>query len=94
MGVHIEKIRKPVVGYDLSKLLDKKFPEGSRVDMEWRGNDLTMVTDKEGRVTTLFMGKRKKGGGIYGERYTRKTKIKEGKLVYRWECQGKISGKL
>ena len=80
------------IGKELEKKLSKTYEPSSTIDLKFKGNDLTIVTNKEGEAVTLFIGKRKENNAIVGERYSRRiVKDKEGKIIKsHWDNQGRI----
>ncbi len=80
------------IGAELEKKLSKIYEPSTTLDLKFKGNDLTIVTNKEGEAVTLFIGKRKENNAIAGERYSRRiVKDKDGKILKsHWDNQGKI----
>lgn len=80
------------IGTELEKKLSKLYEPSSTLDLKFKGNDITIVTNKEGEAVTLFIGKRKDNNIITGERYSRRIiKDKEGKIIKsHWDNQGRV----
>ncbi|MBC3538539.1 hypothetical protein ACFSC6_17610 [Rufibacter sediminis] len=78
----------------LEAKLSKTYAPDSRVDDVFAGNDLTFITDQQGRAVTLFIGKRRPDGSISGERYVRRLKFEADGVTLKashWENKGKVS---
>jgi hypothetical protein len=73
-----EKIRRGL-GKELLAKLDKIYKPSSRFDLEFKGNDITFLTNQSGEPMVLYIGKRKEDGDIAGVMYSRR--IKNGKMV-------------
>ena len=80
------------IGAELEKKLSKIYEPSTTLELTFKGNDLTIVTNKEGEAVTLFIGKRKENNAIAGERYSRRiVKDKDGKIIKsHWDNQGRI----
>lgn len=80
------------IGAILEKKLSKIFEPSSNIDLSFKGNDLTILTNEQGEAVTLFIGKRKNNGNISGERYARRlVKDENGKIIKsHWDNKGKI----
>lgn len=80
------------IGAELEKKLSKLYEPSSTIEATFKGNDITILTNKDGEAVTLFIGKRKENNAIAGERYSRRiVKDKEGKIIKsHWDNQGKI----
>jgi len=76
----------------LIKKLEKNFPPKSKIEEEFRGKDLAIVTNDLGEAVTLFIGQRKENGNIKGEHYVRRiVKDKAGKIIKsHWDNKGKV----
>jgi len=94
MEINFEKFRKTFSKTLLAKL-DKVYPASSRIDDSFRGNELTMITNAQGQVMRLYIGKRMPGGNIAGEYYIRQVKAMEGESIKssHWDKKGKVTGK-
>ena len=94
MEANFEKIRK-TFSKDLLTKLDKIYPASSRIDDNFRGNELTMITNTLGQVMRLYMGKRMPNGNIAGDYYIRQVKVMEGDTIKssHWDKKGKVTGK-
>ena len=88
-----EKIRKGL-STELLKKLDKIYKPSSSVDMVFKGNDLTFLTNELGEPIVLYIGKRKEDGDIVGEQYSRRIKRNEEGIIAQshWDNQGKVTG--
>lgn len=78
----------------LEEKLSKIYEPSSRIDDEFRGNDITFITNEKGEPVTLFIGKRREDGSIHGERYVRRIKqrTEQGTIEKsHWECKGKVT---
>lgn len=91
-SLNFEKIRNPGVGKPLEALLNKIYKPSSRIDMEFKGKDISFFTDENGVPMSLFLGKRKSNGDIAGNKFARRIKkIEDGKIKEsHWDNQGKI----
>lgn len=67
------------VSEDLQKKLGKKYESSARVEMKYKGYDLSYKTDEEGNAILLFIGKKTKQGTIKGERYAPHFKRRQGR---------------
>jgi hypothetical protein len=79
------------LGFNLLKILKKKYGSRQQIDRSFRGNDMTFVTDEEGNPVQLYIGKRREDGSIKGERYTRVLKKGPDGIVQKdhWDLKGK-----
>jgi hypothetical protein len=79
------------LGPDLLKIVSKVYEPGVVIERKFRGYDLAFKTDEDGNPVLLFIGKKKEGGTIRGQRYARRLmKNKEGKVVKdHWDDKGK-----
>lgn len=77
----------------LEKKLKQKLAASSLVEMKYKGNDLSVKTDAEGNAVMVFIGRRKPGGNIKGERYARRLlKSPSGETIKdHWELKGPAS---
>ena len=89
-----EKIRKGL-SKTLEAKLNKKYPPSSKIDDQFKGNDITFYTNEFGEPFNLFIGKRNDKGNIVGEFYSRRVKKREGEKIIQshWDNQGKVTGK-
>ena len=80
------------MGKSLLAKLNKIYKPDSAIDMRFRGNDMTFLTNEFGEPITLFIGKRTEDGSISGERYSRRIKQRvDGKITEsHWDNKGKI----
>ena len=62
------------LGAKLEAKLNKKYPPSSRIDEVFIGNDITILTNKEGEAVKLYIGERRENGAIKGEMYERREK--------------------
>jgi hypothetical protein len=78
---------------ELKKKLNKMYEPLSTVEFKFRGKDVIMIVDKEGRAIQFFIGKKSDNGKIRGERYSRKLiRDRLGNLVKdHWDRKGKSS---
>ena len=78
---------------ELIKKLGKIYEPSAMINMEFKGKDLAVKTDEEGRPILLFIGELTSAGTIKGERYARRLAFdREGKLIKdHWELKGKSS---
>ena len=76
---------------ELIKKLSKIYEPSAMINMEFKGNDIAVKTDDEGRPILLFIGKLTDAGTIRGERYARRLAFdREGKVIKdHWELKGK-----
>lgn len=90
--LNFQKTRKSGLGKTLEALMKKTYKPASRVDMTFKGKDLTFITNQNGEPITLFLGKRKENGDISGEMFSRRIKKLENGLIKEshWDNQGKI----
>ena len=81
------------LGDDLVKRINGSFEPSTTVSLRYRGQDLVLVTDRDGNAIQLFLGKADKDGIIKGDRYTRTLKYdRDGKRIKdHWERKGKAS---
>ncbi|MBX9853707.1 MAG: hypothetical protein K2X86_18335 [Cytophagaceae bacterium] len=79
------------MGKSLLAKLNKIYQPDARIDMRFRGNDLTFLTNELGEPVQLFIGKRNKEGNISGDRYSRRIKKRvQGKITEsHWDNKGK-----
>jgi len=76
------------------KILAKTYEPGSLIDTKFGRYDLSFKTDEEGRPILLFIGTRSENGDIVGDRYSRRLKIEDGKIVKdHWELKGKATAR-
>ncbi|WP_207432342.1 hypothetical protein [Sabulibacter ruber] len=78
----------------LEARLSKISQPDARIDDVFAGNDLTIITDKQGHAVTLFIGKRRPDGSINGERYVRRMKFEADGVTLKsshWEAKGKVT---
>ncbi len=77
----------------LEEKLSKMYPPDSRIDDQFRGNDITFITNDSGEAVTLYIGKRAEDGSIKGERYVRRIQREPDGAIRKshWECKGKVS---
>lgn len=81
-----------MIGEGVKKLLGKSYPASSIEETSYRGQDLAIKTDKEGRPVLLFIGKKVAPGKIRGERYVRTlVTTSDGKIKDHWEKKGKAA---
>jgi hypothetical protein len=75
----------------LLKKLAQIYAPDSLVDLQWRGQDLTIKTDEAGNAVLLFIGRRMEDGKIRGERYARRLLRDAGGAVIKdhWDAKGK-----
>ncbi len=75
----------------LLKKLAQRYTPGALLDLQWRGQDLTIKTDEAGNAILLFIGKRLEDGKIRGERYARRLlRDADGAVVKdHWDAKGK-----
>lgn len=80
------------LGEELVRKLEKLYLPKSQIDDNFKGNDLTFITNDLGEAITLFIGHRKDNGDIKGEHYVRKiVKDKSGKIIKsHWDNKGKV----
>lgn len=79
---------------DLEKKLAKKYAASARLEDDFRGKDITFITNEKGDPITLFIGKRNPDGSILGERYVRRLQYapdNQTVLKSHWELKGKVS---
>jgi len=77
----------------LEARLAKLYTPDATILDEFRGKDLTFITDPAGHVVTLFIGKRREDGSIAGERYVRRIQFEPDGVTIRkshWELKGKV----
>jgi hypothetical protein len=91
---NLEKIRK-TISISLQNKLNKLYPPSSRIDDQFRGIDITFITNERGEVMHLYIGRRMSGGDISGEHYVRQVKQRENNAISKshWDNKGKVSGK-
>lgn len=77
----------------LIKKLQAKFAASSMVDFTFHGKDVTVKTDSNGYAVLAFIGRKKAGGSIKGDRYSRTLIFKPDGSVLKdhWEMKGKAS---
>ena len=77
----------------LVKKLSQPFAPSTMVEMTFKGNDLSIKTDSDGRAILLFIGKRGEDGNVRGERYARRlVHDKDGVAIKdHWELKGKAT---
>lgn len=78
---------------DLLKKINKKFEPSTKISLRYKGNDLVLITDKDGNAVQLFMGNADEDGTIKGDRFARTMKYdREGQLTKdHWERKGKAT---
>lgn len=89
---NFEKIKKSGFGKTLEALMKKNYTPSTRVDMSFKGKELTILTNENGDPITLFIGKRRPNGDIAGDMYSRRIKkIENGQIKEsHWDNQGKV----
>jgi hypothetical protein len=78
---------------ELDKKLSKTYEPRATINDEFKGYDITFVTNENVEPILLFFGKRRPNGLITGERFTRTIKRQPGSLKIKsshWDNQGKI----
>ncbi len=78
----------------LEDKLAKIYAPATSHDAEFRGKDITFITNKVGEPITLFIGKRQPDGSIKGERYVRIIQYEADGITIRkshWELKGSVS---
>lgn len=92
VSLNREKIRRGM-GKALEAKMDKTYKPSSRIDMEFRGKDVTFYTNENGEPITLYIGRRKENGDIAGEVYSRRIKKRENGAIKEshWDNQGKVT---
>lgn len=91
---NIEKIKRSGLGEDLIKKLSKIYPPSKRIDDNFRGKDITFITNENGEPVTLYIGKRSEDGSIKGDLYTRKIiRSADGYSIEKshWDNKGRVS---
>jgi hypothetical protein len=93
MCVQAKKETMPI-NAKLEEKLSKCYAPSSRIDDQFRGKDITFITNELGEPVTLFIGKRREDGAISGERFVRRIKKRaENGIIEQshWENKGKVS---
>ena len=82
----------PKVGDKLATKLSKPFAPDTRIDDEFKGNDLTIFTNDNGDAMVLFIGERRPDGSIKGDRFARRlVRDENGKTVKNhWDYKGRV----
>ncbi|WP_205499661.1 hypothetical protein [Rufibacter psychrotolerans] len=78
----------------LEARLNKISSPSTRLEEQFAGKDLTIITDQQGHAVTLFIGKRQPDGSIKGERYVRRLKFAPDGVTLQsshWEAKGKVT---
>lgn len=78
----------------LEEKLAKIYTASATLDDEFRGKDITFITNKAGEPVTLFIGERQPDGSIKGQRYVRIIQYEPDGLTIRkshWELKGKAN---
>jgi hypothetical protein len=78
----------------LEARLAKPYATSTRIDDNFRGKEISFITDKDGQAVTLFIGKRNTDGSIAGERYARKIQYApDGQTIVKshWDNKGKVT---
>ena len=75
----------------LDKILSKTYEPSSRIDKNFNGKDITMITNEDGEPIRLYLGRRKENGEITGEKFVRKEKLVQGIKKTHWENKGRVS---
>ncbi|KAA5545062.1 hypothetical protein [Adhaeribacter rhizoryzae] len=78
----------------LEAKLAKPQTASARIDDNFRGKDITFITDKAGQAITLFIGKRNPDGSITGERYVRHLQYAPNGITViksHWDNKGKVT---
>lgn len=82
------------LGPKLIEKLNKVYAPDSRLDLNYHGKDLTLITNALGEPVTLFIGSRQEDGAISGERYVRKIiRDQNTNKIQRshWDLKGKVT---
>ena len=77
----------------LEQKLAKRYEPSSSIQDNFRGKDITFITNKAGDPITLYIGKRNPDGTIMGERYARKIQYAPDEdtiLKSHWDLKGKV----
>jgi hypothetical protein len=78
----------------LEAKLAKTYAAAAKIEDNFRGKDITFITDKTGQAITLFIGKRNPDGSITGERYARRLQYApDGVTITKshWDFKGKVT---
>ena len=77
----------------LIKKLDQRYEVSSRIDLRYKGLDLSIKTNAEGFPVLLFIGQRNNEGVVKGDRYVRTLIFGDDgrKIKDHWELKGKAS---
>lgn len=74
------------------KLMNKLYEPSTTVETKFQRYDLLFKTDEQGRPILLFLGKKDTNGNIKCERFARRLKETDGKIIKdHWEHKGKAS---
>ena len=81
------------LSHSLLLKLGKKYQPSSRIDLRYKGMDVSIKTDKEGNAVVLFIGKLDANGRVRGERYARtlKSDVRGAVIKDHWDLKGKAS---
>lgn len=81
------------LGKDILKILNKRYPPNTLVEVTFKNLDLAFKTDQVGWPVLLFLGKKNEHGQIQGERYARRlTRSVDGKVLKdHWDHKGKAT---
>ncbi len=92
LPLNFQKTRKGGIGKSLEAYLKKCYTPSSRIEMTFKGKEITFITNTNGEPITLFLGKRKANGDISGEMFSRRIKKIENGLIKEshWDNQGKV----
>lgn len=80
------------LGEPIMKLMNKQYEPSTMIEAKFQRYDLLFKTDEQGRPILLFLGKKDTDGNIKGERFARRLKEADGKIIKdHWEHKGKAS---
>lgn len=87
-----EKMSHSSIGKRLEAKLAKKYAANATFHERFGNQDITYLTDDQGQVVQLYLGKRKDDGNIKGERFSRRiVKDASGKILRtHWDRMGKV----
>jgi len=78
----------------LEAKLAKTYAAATHIEDNFRGKDISFITDKAGQAITLFIGKCNLDGSITGERYARRLQYApDGITIIKshWDFKGKVT---
>ncbi len=84
----------PKIGEKLLQKLNKRYEPNATLHGQFRGNDITIITDENGDPKYFFIGERLPNGNIKGDRFSRTLLFgNTGKITKNhWDFKGRTQG--